>query len=202
MKRGSATVGCVSVSETLRLFVAIDPPEPVRVALAAQARPIRGITWTPAHQYHLTLRFVGDVAAAQREGIEGALAAVRVEAFILPVEGVGRFPPKGQPHVIWAGIGHGHPRLFQLRQQVDDALLGSGLTALDVRIFHPHITLGRCGPSVSANGVAQFLHDLRDFEAPLFFAEAFTLYQSELGPGGARHTPLLRLPLLSAAPSA
>lgn len=181
--------------DTMRLFVAIDPPEPVRHALHALVRPLRGVHWTPPHQYHLTLRFIGDVEVAQLEGIEHALVAVRVESFLLPLEGVGSFPPKRPPTVLWAGVGRGHPRLFQLRQRVDDALLASGLTELEVRTFHPHVTLARCGREVSANAVAQFLHDHRDYEGPLFRAEAFSLYQSELRPGGAVHTELLRVPL-------
>ncbi len=181
--------------ETQRLFVAIDPPEPVRAALAAQARPIRGVNWTAPHQYHLTLRFLGDVPTEQRDSIERSLATVRVESFILPIEGAGAFPPKRPPAVLWIGVGHGHPHLFQLRQRVDDALLAAGLTGLDVRTFHPHFTLARCSRGLSTGGVNQWLHDLRDYAGPLFRVDAFVLYQSDLRPGGAVHTPLLRVPL-------
>jgi 2'-5' RNA ligase len=81
----------MSAPATLRLFVAIDPPEPIRAALQALPRPLRGVAWTPPHQYHLTLRFLGETPANQRGAIEPALAAVRVESFILPVSGVGAF---------------------------------------------------------------------------------------------------------------
>jgi 2'-5' RNA ligase len=178
-----------------RLFVAIDPPEAVRAALAAQARPMRGVNWTPPHQYHLTLRFIGNVAEDRLDAIQRHLAAVEVASFMLPVEGAGSFPPRRPPGVLWIGVGQAHPRLFQLRQRVDDALLASGLTDLDVKHFHPHITIARCGRDVSANQVAGFLHDLREYEGPLFKVDAFSLYQSELGPGGAVHTVRLRVPL-------
>lgn len=162
--------------------------------LAALPLPLRGVAWTPPHQYHLTLRFIGEVAAEQREPIERALAAIRVESFILPLEGAGTFPPGRPARVIWAGIGRGHPRLFQLRQRVDDALLGCGLD-LDVRVFHLHFTLGRGGPEASAPEMKRFVGELETLAGPSFQAETFTLYRSELGAGGAVHTPLLRVPL-------
>jgi 2'-5' RNA ligase len=185
----------VAAPETLRLFIAIDAPDPICAALGELPQPMRGLAWTPPHQYHLTLRFLGEVAVEKREVIERALDTVRVESFILPVEGVGSFPPNRPPRVLWMGVGQGHPRLFQLRQRVDDALLGSGLTDLDVRTFHPHFTLGRCGPGVVTADVGRWLREHREFEAPPFRADAFTLYRSELHPSGAVHTPLLRVPL-------
>lgn len=182
-------------SSTLRLFVAVDAPAPVRAALDALPERLRGVTWTPAHQYHLTVRFMGDVELARLDAIAGALATIHVEPFILPVVTVGTFPPGRPPRVIWIGVGDGHPRLHQLRQRIDDALLGAGLTQLDVRTFHPHFTLGRCSEAASPAAVSAFLKKHREFEAPPFRVDAFTLYQSTLGAGGATHTALLRVPL-------
>jgi len=182
----------------LRLFVAIDPPEAVRVALAALPERIRGVSWTAPEQYHLTLRFIGETPAGCLETITRALAPLRVEPFILPVTGVGAFPPDRPPRVLWAGVGNGHPRLHQLRQRVDDALLAAGLADLDVKVFHPHFTLGRCSPGGSPGAVAAFLKRHRDFEAPAFRVDAFTLYASRLAAGGAVHTSLLRVALASA----
>lgn len=182
-------------ASTIRLFVAIDAPAVVRESLEVLAEPIRNVVWTPPHQYHLTLRFIGEVAATRLAAIERALMPIRVEPFILPVAGVGAFPPGRPPRVLWAGVGAGHPRLHQLRQRVDDTLLACGLSDLDVRVFHPHFTLGRCGPACSAGAVAGFLKKHREFEAPPFRVEAFTLYRSTLAPGGAVHTPVRRVHL-------
>lgn len=185
--------------ERLRLFVALDPPQDVRSSLESLPERLRGVVWTPLHQYHLTLRFIGEVASTQLDAIATALAPVRVEPFILPVVGLGSFPPDRPPRILWAGVGKGHPRLHQLRQRVDDALLGCGLTELDVRVFHPHFTLGRCGPDCSVGAVAAFLKKHRDFEAAAFRVDAFTLYKSTLAPSGALRTPLLRVDLSASA---
>ncbi|MBE2215709.1 MAG: RNA 2',3'-cyclic phosphodiesterase [Opitutaceae bacterium] len=185
----------ITDSDRPRLFVAIDPPEAVRSALSELPETLRGVAWAPPHQYHLTLRFVGETPADRLDAITAGLASIRVEPFILPVSGLGAFPPDRPPRVLWAGVGHGHPRLHQLRQRVDDALLAAGLADLDVKIFHPHFTLGRCGPGATAGAVEAFLKRHRAFEAPDFRVEAFTLYRSLLRPGGAEHTPLLRVAL-------
>jgi 2'-5' RNA ligase len=176
-----------------RLFVAVPLPDPVRDELAGLAEPLRGISWTRPAQLHLTLRFIGDVPADRIGGIEERLAAIRVESFIIPVEGVGAFPPKGPPRVIWAGVGSGHPHLFQLRQRLDDALLAAGID-LDVRFFQPHITLARCAGG-AAPAASPWLHRHREFSTAPFRVNVFDLCLSRLSPQGAEHVLRRRYPL-------
>lgn len=166
-----------------RLFVALTPPAIVRTELAALEDDFLNDTrWAPADNLHLTLRFIGDTTAEQQAAMEEALARVRVEPFVLPVGGLGVFPPRGPAKVLWAGVGHGHTRLHQLRKQVDEALLTVDLT-LDVRIFAPHFTLARLGENTDAKRLAKFLHRHRAYEAPPFRVASFELYASELRPG-------------------
>ena len=179
---------------TQRLFVAIALPAPVRDELVALAQPLAGVNWTQPEKLHLTLRFLGDVPEEKIDSVMAHLATVRVEPFILPVEGVGVFPAKGPPRVVWIGVGHGHPRLHQLRQRVDDALLAAGLIELDVHTFHPHATLARCGADAT-NPVTKWLVAHAEFVAPPFRVSAFDLYASELRPAGAAHTLVRRFPL-------
>ena len=183
---------------TERLFIALTLPDAVRDTLAGEAQPLPGVTWTRPEQLHVTLRFLGDVPAEQVDGIVTRLASIRVAPFILPVENVGTFPPNRPPHVLWIGVGSGHPRLFQLRQRLDDALLSAGLQ-LDVRTFHPHITLARCAET-AAKPIAHWLHTHRDFAAPPFRIETFDLYSSVLNPTGAVHTLKRRFSLSESPP--
>jgi 2'-5' RNA ligase len=169
-----------------RLFIALTLPEAVREMLATLAQPLRGVNWTRPEQLHLTLRFLGDVPQEKIEPMIARLATVHVAPFVLPIEGVGTFPPNRPPRILWIGVGSGHPRLFQLRQRVDDALLASGLD-LDVRTFHPHVTLARCTENAAA-AVRNWLHAHREVTAPPVRVEAFDLYSSELRPSGAVHT--------------
>ena len=199
MQDARETVFDLDESSTIRLFVAIDPPDAVRAVLAEIPERLSGVSWTPPEQYHLTLRFIGEVEEERLAGIESALGQVRVEPFLIGVEGVGTFPPTPRsPKVVWAGVGSAHPRLFQLRQKVDDALLATGLD-IDVRTFEPHFTLGRCARDCSATGVRRFLRGREDFAGPMFRVEAFMLFKSELKPSGAVHTPLKHVALTGGA---
>lgn len=177
-----------------RLFLAIALPTPVRDALVAFATPLPGVTWTRPDQLHLTLRFLGDVAEEKIERVASHLATVRVEPFLLPVEGLGAFPPKAPPRTLWIGVGRGHPHLHQLRQRVDDALLAAGLLELDLRTFQPHVTLARCSES-AASAVARLIRLNTDFAAPPFRVNAFELVASELHPAGAVHSLVRRFAL-------
>ena len=174
-----------------RLFVALALPAIVRRELAdamrplADAmRPLAGVRWTPADNLHLTLRFIGDCDEARAGAMGEALGRVRVEPFVLPVGGVGVFPSRGRAKVLWAGLGQAHTRLFQLRKQVDEALLSVDLT-LDVHSFQPHITLGRLTETYETKELATFLARHAQFEAPPFRVGEFHLMASELRVGAA-----------------
>ncbi len=178
---------------TERLFIALTLPPAVRDALAGLVKPLPGVNWTASEQMHVTLRFLGDVSMAAIETMLDRLAGVCVAPFILPVEGLGTFPTNRPPRILWIGVGSGHPRLFQLRQRVDDAVLASGVP-LDVRTFHPHVTLARLTEN-AAPAVIHWLHAHREFTAPPFQVASFDLYVSELRPEGAVHTLRQRFPL-------
>jgi len=184
-------------ADTARLFLALPLPESIRAAAAALMEPAaaRDLRWTPPAQLHVTLRFLGDTPVAKIEPLAERLAEVRVEPFILPLEGVGAFPPKAPPRILWLGLGTGHPRLHQLRQRIDDLVIAAGLEA-DLRMFHPHLTLARCAATpAGASAAAQWLKARRDYAGPAFRVDAFELCASELHPTGAVHRTLWRFAL-------
>jgi 2'-5' RNA ligase len=165
-----------------RLFVAIIPPVPVRSELTTLATTLPGVRWTPEDNLHLTLRFIGEAQEQKQELFSTALTRIRVEPFILPVGDVGLFPTRGQAKVIWAGVGHGHTRLYQLRKQVDEALLSVD-AGIAMPGFHPHFTLGRIGETCEPKALARFLEQNAGFEAPPFRVTEIHLMASELLPG-------------------
>lgn len=165
-----------------RLFVALVPPPTVQAELAALATPLTGVRWTPAENLHLTLRFIGETDADKQARFEDALARVRVEPFILPVGQLGTFIGRGPAKVLWAGVGSGHTRLFQLRKQVDEALLTVD-SGLPMPGFHPHFTIARLDPHHEPKHLAAFVERHADFEAPPFRVATFQLVASELRAG-------------------
>lgn len=165
-----------------RLFVALVPPAIVRQELAALATPLTSVSWTPEENIHLTLRFIGETDEDQQSRYIAALGRVRVEPFILPVGGVGVFPTRGPAKVLWAGVGNGHTRLFQLRKQVDEALLTVD-ASLTMPGFHAHFTLGRLTEDYEPKALLHFLERHRSLEGPPFRVAEFALLASELTPG-------------------
>jgi len=169
-----------------RLFVAIDVPEFMQETLAALDPQIRGVRWVGAEQMHLTLGFFGDVAEDIDLELRERLSAIGFGAFFLPIVGLGTFPSKGPPKVIWIGVSRGHPHLFQIHKRVQEAALGAGLEP-ELRPFHPHITVARC-LDVSPSAVRSFLKTNADLDLGLLRVEDFHLYSSKLTPAGPIHT--------------
>ncbi len=164
-----------------RLFVAIELPHYVRQALAAVAEPLPRVSWTPEANFHLTLKFIGEAGAGFEEAAIKAFAQARFPPFMLEPSGVGRFPERGPPQVLWAGLGSGHPVLFQLQQRLESDLFNLGLDP-GKRAFHPHITLGRCN-GLSFEQARQFLKRNEDFGTAPFRVESFVLLETVRHPG-------------------
>ena len=177
-----------------RLFVSLALPESVAELLVRLNPHRRGVRWLSAEQIHLTLGFLGDVAADAEEKLRTQLSVIRFAAFFLPVRGLGVFPGKGRPKIIWIGVGAGHPHLFQLHKRVADAALAAGLEA-DLSPWHPHITLARC-QDVSAESIRPFLRAQADFDAGLVRIDSFQLKSSLLLASGSIHTTELAVPAL------
>lgn len=169
-----------------RLFVAIDIPGAIAKTLGDLDPNLRGVRWLPPEQMHLTLSFLGDVPEGSEAHLRENLNAIRFSAFFLPLVGIGAFPSKGRPNVIWIGVGAGHPHLFQLHKRVQDAALAAGLEP-DLRPWHPHVTLARCR-DVSRESISRFLKTNVDLDAGMIRVESFALYSSELNSEGSIHT--------------
>jgi RNA 2',3'-cyclic 3'-phosphodiesterase len=169
-----------------RLFVAIDLPESTRQLLASLDPRIRGVRWTDPAQMHLTLSFFGEVPDETDLALREKLSAIEFGAFFLPIVGVGMFPAKGAPKIMWIGVGKAHPHLFQIYKRVQEAALAAGLEP-ELRPWHPHITIARC-KDVSAQSLRRFLQSNAEFDAGMIRVEAFHLYSSKLTPAGPIHT--------------
>ena len=177
---------------TKRLFVSLEIPHSVTQCLAELDPHLRGVRWLAPEQMHLTLSFLGDVSELVEEAFTKNLNAIAWRAFFLPISGLGTFPGKGRPNILWVGVGTGHPHLFQLHKRVQEAALRAGLEP-DLRSFHPHITLARCR-DVSAESVRPFLRAHAAFDAGMIHVESFYLNSSLLTPNGSVYTRELEVP--------
>jgi 2'-5' RNA ligase len=179
----------------MRLFVALTLPETLRDQLAALAGGIPGARWTPPDNYHLTLRFIGEVQSWQAQEIDDALAALRTKPFTLSVAGIGTFERDGRVMAVWAKVER-NDRLMHLQQKIETALQRVGL-APERRRFAPHITLGRVDQAPDARVVA-WVHAHSLFRAEPVEMDHFTLYSSRLGKEFSVYTPEVEYALATA----
>ncbi|MFQ5701371.1 MAG: RNA 2',3'-cyclic phosphodiesterase [Acidobacteriota bacterium] len=95
----------------MRAFIAVDLPGRIRESLQqlqGRLKPeLGGLRWVRPIGIHLTLKFLGDIDGADVTSLSQALARDipgSVEPFDLTVGGIGRFPQRGQPRVLWVGL--------------------------------------------------------------------------------------------------
>lgn len=165
-----------------RLFVAIDLPDTVKTSLEPLARGLGDVRWTTADQQHLTLRFIGEINNGQANDIADALSLVPGLPFELQLKGIGHFPPRGEPRVIWTGIAK-NAELKALKRRIDQALKQAG-TERDPQKYTPHVTLARLRRPPTQAGLATYLMRHSLYQSPPFTVSGFQLYSSWLNPDG------------------
>lgn len=169
-----------------RLFVALDLPEDIKLSLAPLTRGLGDVRWLLPEEQHLTLRFIGEVDNGRMEEVIEALTLVDGAPFELRLGGIGHFPPRGEPRIIWAGVEKSEP-LKRLKRAVDRALDEIGLPA-EGRKFTPHITLARIRRPPPPQRLASWLAAHSLYRSAPFMVRGFHLYSSWLRSDGAEHT--------------
>ena len=152
------------------------------------------MSWVARDNVHLTLKFLGNVETARLADVGRALAAAAATrpAFDLEVNGLGAFPTRTRPRVLWAGVGAGAAETAAVAAGVDDALAGLGFDR-ESRPFAAHVTLGRVREPRVNPRLAQALEAATAFGRQRI--SHISLMKSELSPRGARYTELAGLPL-------
>lgn len=177
----------------IRLFVAVDLPERIQPYVENLGQTLVGARPVPPEQMHLTLKFIGEVESGLVADIRECLHTVRAQPFTMRLQGVGYFPPRGAPKVVWAGV-EPQEGVLRLRNSVEKSLRDTGLPR-DKKKFFPHLTLCRLKNSPPKK-VARFLETNALLVTPYFEVEHFTLYSSVLTPKGAIHTVVDTVSLL------
>ena len=189
-----------SSTEKLRLFIAIPIPEPVRdeiirVQKELQSLAPRGaVRWTRPDQFHLTLRFLGDVPVAGLEQLKVSVNAVCRSArpLHLRAEGVGFFPNPHSPRVVWVGIYEKAGLLVDLQKRIE-TVVRPFTAEPGAEQFAGHVTLGRLKnlkpPDIRK--LAAHAQTVKDRTFGEWTAHEIEIIRSELSPAEARHTSLV-----------
>jgi 2'-5' RNA ligase len=186
-------------ADKFRLFVAITVPDAVREEVLRVQRewqplaPREVVRWTKPEQFHLTLRFLGDVASVQVAGLQGSLCATcaGTPPLHLRAQGVGFFPYARSPRVIWVGINDKENRLAAFQKKIESAIQ-SYTAEQGGDQFTGHVTLGRF-KQYKHIAIRELVDRAESVKNRLFgewTAREVEIIRSELLPAGPRYTSL------------
>lgn len=163
-----------------RLFTALEIPRNVALSLSLLRGGLPGARWIDVENYHLTLRFIGDVDGRTADEIVDRLDRIDREEFQISLTGIGSFGSK-KPHSIWAGVSSS-PELLALQADIDRICKRVGL-APDPRKFMPHVTLARL-KNARLDDVVHYLSGRGNFHTMSFNVGRFVLMSSKESVGG------------------
>lgn len=200
-------------SECYRLFIAIPPSDEVQARIhrvqtdLRRALPHAQVRWSPASQFHLTLRFLGPVESRQVDSLTHTLQELcrHSQPLTLQAGRIGFFPSARSPRVIWIGISDQHGRLPALHQALAQALPAAQPDSDTPKPreqaapaeFVGHITLGRV-KTLSRAEIEQLNRLAAGYSAEAlgsWTAPSVELIRSQLSPQGAAYTLLAKAPL-------
>ena len=182
-------------SAVIRCFVAVEIPEPIQALLKPvqthlQSQIHRGTSWTKPGNFHLTLKFLGDIHPEASNDVSEALQRVteRHPPFSIAFGGIGAFPNLARPRVIWLGIKQGASTVSRLAKAVNLELTDLGFST-DNR-FHPHLTLARLRTATNLEPLKNILRKYDTIVGGSMRVNEIALMQSQLHRNGAIYTPL------------
>ncbi len=163
-----------------RLFVALEIPPDVAFSLSLLRGGLTGARWIDAENYHLTLRFIGDVDAHVADEIAHGLDRVRRPQLRMMLRGLDAFGSK-KPHSVFAAVP-ASPDLMALQAEIERICQRLRLPA-DPRKFTPHVTIARL-KNTRPEAVAHYLSIRGHFSTPEFAVKRFVLMSSRDSVGG------------------
>lgn len=181
-------------NDDVRCFVAIEIPQPIQELLrSVQTRlqsEIRRTSWTKPGNFHLTLKFLGDVRPETIDVVSEAVQNVAEAQVPFSIEfgGVGAFPNFTRPRVLWVGIKRGALTVSNLAKAINQELKHLGFPT-DHR-FHPHLTLARLRSPMNLEPLQNILRQYDAIDGAVISVNEITLMRSQLHPNGAIYTPL------------
>ena len=174
-----------------RLFTGLEIPSDLATELALMRGGLTGARWIDSEDYHLTLRFIGDIDPATADAVDEVMAGIRRRSFTVTLEGLDHFGGD-KPRAIVAKA-QASPALLELQAEQERLLRRLGLPP-EPRRFMPHVTLARMR-NASPIAVAHYL-GTRGFLTRRFEAGGFLLYSARDSVGGGPYVVEAEYPLV------
>jgi 2'-5' RNA ligase len=174
-----------------RLFTALEIPSEIGQSMAQLRGGLPGARWVDPENYHLTLRFIGDIDDALADEIADLLGQVARRKFSLRIDGLDSFGGH-KPRAVVAAI-QPVAELVELQAEHERIMQRVGLQP--ERKYKPHVTLARLRDT-SSRQVADFLSLRLPFRSPSFSVSRFVLYSSRNSVGGGPYVVEAGYPLV------
>ena len=178
--------------ELVRAFVAVRVPGFVADTLdnfLAELRPLAPIRWVRREQFHITLKFLGELQPDIIAQVKDTLEPLKFfQPFIIDLQHIGAFPNLAAPRVLWLSGNKGSSELARIARIVDDTLADEVGLVRDSRKFLPHLTLARLKDTHLPEALVRKLG-----EVPVLSWECreLSLMRSQLTPKGPIYSQLL-----------
>ena len=182
----------------MRLFTAVQLPAPTQAHLAGVIESLRPhprlkdvASFAAAHTLHVTLKFIGDVEEDRVPLLIESFRTLTIPAMPFHLERFLVLPGQGPARVLAVNVTRNLNPITSLFNQIESACQPLGVSR-EAREYKPHLTLARFrrpGNRLTAMTLVRMI-DPGLLPAPSFTAASFTLFQSQLAPTGAIHTPL------------
>lgn len=176
----------------IRLFAALPVPIEIGKSLLPLQKGLPGASWRPLENFHITLRFFGDVSHDLATELDREIAEIPVRPIELALRGCGSFG-KREPRAVWARVVD-NPALSDLAGACERAARRLGLPA-EKRPYRPHVTLAYCHGTTSGEA-GEFEARNIGFSAGPWISDRFHLYSSHLGRGPSRYVAEADYPMV------
>ncbi len=186
------------LDRSIRTFICLEIPDSVRSRIGALQQQLKGlggdVAWVKPGNIHLTLKFLGELPASKHVPVRHICSRVAHNLRPVPFEvsGVGCFPSRKNPRVLWVGLDKVPELLRQLHAELEQNLQQLGFPG-EEKPFSPHLTIGRLRTPHHGERLANSLAE-SGFAPEKVEAKEIVLMKSELHPGGSIYTPLQRFP--------
>ncbi len=183
----------------MRCFVAIPIEDPLKKEIGSAISGLSSgrwdVKWVPAENLHITLKFLGDASDDSVQKVKDNLARISEDhrAFEVRLHGVGVFPDRKRPRVVWIDILDSE-QLAKLQAKVEHCLVTLGFER-DSRPFSPHLTIGRIRSIRDRDTFFAAMETLRDRDFGNIGVDKISFMKSDLKPAGAQYSIVAEFPL-------
>ncbi|MDP4026390.1 RNA 2',3'-cyclic phosphodiesterase [Methylobacterium sp. NEAU 140] len=175
-----------------RLFTGLAVPPEIAAALQAHRGGLPGARWIEPSDYHVTLRFLGDIDAPTADDFLDLLSEMRPRApLTVTLEGIGSFGGD-RPRALYAAV-RPTSELADLQAEQERLVRRAGV-APEKRKFTPHVTLARLKREATPEGVAMYLSQGPVFAALAFIADRVTVFSARESTGGGPYVAEAEFP--------